>query len=118
MAIQGKIWGTTEFLFSKNNVSIHRICGKKGGYCSKHKHNSRWNKFYVESGILMIEQWNDDIIDVTELKSGESCEVPPEKFHRFTVVENCVAYEIYWVELDDSDILRETHGGIKAGDQT
>ena len=39
MEKQGKVWGGTQLLFSKNNVEIHRIETVSGGYCSKHKHN-------------------------------------------------------------------------------
>ena len=41
MNIQGKVWGSTSNLFSKNNVEINRITCDKGGYCSEHKHESK-----------------------------------------------------------------------------
>jgi quercetin dioxygenase-like cupin family protein len=112
MAKQGKIWGNTESLFNRNNVSIHRIEGQKGGYCSKHRHEAKWNKFYVEAGELKIEQWSGDMVDVTVLKAGESCEVAPGVYHRFSVLRDCVAYEIYWVSLDAEDITRVDQGGV------
>ena len=112
--IQGKVWGQTEKIFARNNVQVHRIEGVAGGYCSKHLHERKHNLFYVDSGRLKIEIWPvaGARPDVTHLASGESCSVPPGVQHRFTVIESCVAYEIYWVELVDPDIVREDHGGI------
>ena len=51
---QGKVWGQTQPLFNKNNVEIHRIETNKGGFCSKHKHEFKYNCFYVEKGKLKI----------------------------------------------------------------
>lgn len=110
---QGKVWGNTELIFSGNNVEVHRIEGVLGGYCSRHVHAHKFNQFFVESGQIRVEQWQDDgACDVTELCAGDSCSVPPGVPHRFTVSQPCVAYEIYWVALDSEDIVRETTGGI------
>ena len=115
MEIQGKVWGITSKLFSKNNVEIHRIVGEKHGYCSKHKHVNKYNMFYVEHGALQIETWKDyGLVDKTILFSGQSCVVEPGQYHRFKVIEDVVAFEIYWVELDGNDIVRADHGGKKA----
>ncbi len=112
---QGKVWGETSLIFAKNNVEIHRLQTKKDGYCSKHKHKHKYNRFYVESGIIEVHvQKNDyDLIDVTTLLPGESTTVKPGEYHWFKVINSGVLYEIYWTELDSSDIERETVGGIK-----
>ena len=55
--IHGKIWGNTESIFDKNNVSVHRIQANKGYMCSKHYHLHKHNMFYVEKGMLKIEVW-------------------------------------------------------------
>ena len=57
---QGKIWGETSPIFNKNNVEIHRIEIKKGGYCSKHKHEHKFNAFFVEKGKLQISVWKNN----------------------------------------------------------
>ena len=41
--ISGKIWGQTELVFANSNIEFHRIDIKKGGTCSKHKHNYKFN---------------------------------------------------------------------------
>jgi quercetin dioxygenase-like cupin family protein len=113
MIKEGKIWGDTIELFNKNNVSIHRINAKKDHFCSKHKHDFKYNIFYVESGKLKIEHWqvDYDLVDITILSAGESCSVPPKHYHRFTALEDTVAYEIYYVELLNNDISRIDCGG-------
>ena len=50
----GKVWGNTKNIFCKNNVEVHRIEAQKGGYSSKHKHNYKYNAFFVERGRLII----------------------------------------------------------------
>ena len=110
---QGKVWGETHPLFSKNNVEIHRIIANKGGYCSIHRHEHKYNKFYIESGSLEIHVWKKDydLCDITVINSGESTTVKPGERHKFVALEDTVAYEIYWVELSESDIIRDNCGG-------
>ena len=113
MNIQGKVWGNTLKLFDKNNVSVHRIHGKKGGYCSKHKHEHKYNLLFVESGSLKIEIWKDyNLVDVTNLCEDQCCIIEPGQFHKFTVQEDAVVVEIYWTELCSKDIVRKDHGGF------
>ena len=52
--ISGKIWGQTELVFANSNIEFHRIDIKKGGTCSKHKHNYKFNGFYCMAGQLLI----------------------------------------------------------------
>lgn len=111
--IQGKVWGNTEPLFCKNNVEMHRIEVVSGHYCSKHCHEYKHNMLYVESGKLKITVWKNDydLVDETFVSSGQSTVVPPKEYHFFEAMEDTIAYEIYWVELNKKDILRENHGG-------
>jgi len=115
MDINGKIWGTTSTIFKSNNVQVTRIVGVAGGYCSKHKHDHKFNKFYVESGRLRILVWKNDydMVDKTVLMSGQSITIKPGEYHRFEVLEdNTIAFEIYWTQLDEDDIVRSDCGGI------
>ena len=106
-----KVWGLTEKLFSKNNVSIHRIEIDKGGYCSQHIHRSKYNMFYVECGKIEVQVFNGDLVDKTVLSTGELTSVPPEKMHMFVGLEDSVVYEIYYTDLVEDDIDRFTVGG-------
>lgn len=116
MKIQGKVWGTTQFIFGNENFEIHRITINKDGFCSTHKHLHKINAFYVESGELeiIIEQTDYDLTDVTVAKAGDLTLVKPNLYHSFRALTDVVAYEIYWTELDYSDIERKTVGGMPA----
>lgn len=111
--IQGKVWGNTEPLFCKNNVEFHRIETNKGGYCSKHCHEHKFNAFYVESGSVKIKVWKNeyDLVDETVITKGQMTTVKPGEYHLFESLEDSVVYEIYWVELSTTDIVRENVGG-------
>lgn len=115
MQVAGKVWGQTSIIFSANNVQVSRIVGKLGGFCSKHHHENKFNMFWVESGKLLIKSWMDySLIDETTLLPTQQCIIPPRIPHMFEVLEdNTIAYEIYWVELDQKDIQRENVGGLK-----
>ena len=112
--VQGKVWGETQPVFELNNVEIHRITIMAGGYCSKHKHAAKYNRFCLISGLLDVEVWKNDysLVDRTQLQQGESMTVPPGEFHRFRAIEPCDCLEIYWVEIRDDDIQREEVGGV------
>ena len=113
---QGKVWGSTELIaLVPGVVEFHRIEAKKGGVCSKHAHQSKTNGFYVESGKLLIREWQNryDLVDETVLEAGDYCTVPPGVFHQFEVLEDCVAFELYYAELVSDDIIRESVGFAK-----
>lgn len=109
----GKVWGETSCIFFQSNVEIHRLTTNKDAYCSKHKHEHKYNKFFVESGVITITVWKNDydLVDVTLLGPGESMVVRPGEYHQFRCREAAVVYEIYWTELEQSDITRESCGG-------
>jgi mannose-6-phosphate isomerase-like protein (cupin superfamily) len=109
---QAKIWGVTNHIWSGNNVEVHRIDIVQGGFCSKHKHLCKYNLFEVERGELMVEIWRQDIIEKTVLRPGDTTIVEPGLYHRFMAATNTVALEIYWVTLNEIDIVRENQGGI------
>jgi mannose-6-phosphate isomerase-like protein (cupin superfamily) len=113
----GKVWGQTELLEANGVLEFHRIEAKAGGVCSKHKHKFKWNGFFVESGKMIIRVWknNYDLVDETVLEAGQYTKVAPGEYHQFEIVEDCVAFELYWAEFDHDDIERETVGFAKDG---
>lgn len=112
MIKQAKVWGDTTKLFSKNNVEIHRLNTKKGGYCSIHHHEFKYNQFYVESGEIEVTIIRDNgIEETTVLKDNEQTTVPPQLKHIFKSNKDSVVYEIYWVIMEGEDIVRDTVGG-------
>ena len=112
--IQGKIWGATRLIFSNDTTEVHRIDIKPGGYCSRHRHKSKSNMFFVELGQLEVLVWRDGKPDTTILHEGEQTTVEAGVTHQFQADRACIAYEIYQVRIDPSDIDRETRGGIHA----
>jgi len=108
----GKIWGQTELIHANGVLEFHRIEYKKDVACSKHKHEFKWNGFFVESGKMMVKVWQKDydLVDETILNPGDFMRVKPGVFHQFIGLEDGVAFELYWAEFDHNDIKRETVG--------
>lgn len=113
----GKIWGSTELIHANGVLEFHRIDFKAGGVCSKHKHQFKWNGFYVVSGKMKIKVWQKDydLIDETVLGPGDFTRVKPGLMHSFEGLEDGVAFELYWAEFNHDDIQRETVGHFKSG---
>ncbi len=113
----GKIWGQTELVHANGVLEFHRIDFKAGGVCSKHKHQFKWNGFYVVSGRMKIRVWQKDydLIDETILGPGDFTRVKPGLMHSFEGLEDGVAFELYWAEFNHDDIQRETVGHFKSG---
>ena len=115
---QGKNWGYTTKFFENAVVSAHHLEIKKGGYCSEHYHEYKYNEFYVISGELEITIRREDdegnkTIDKTILKAGQLSAVSPGFWHMFRGITKCEAIEMYQVLLIDPDIERRTEGGPK-----
>ena len=119
----GKVWGTTQLVHSNSSFEFHRIEAKAGGQCSKHKHQHKWNGFFVESGSLKVRIWKETPsllagesthVDETVLGPGDFLMVKPTEYHQFEAVEDTVAFELYWAEFNHDDIVREDHGKMKS----
>jgi len=113
--IQGKVWGTTRTIFEKNNTMINYLILDKGiSWCSKHHHEHRYNMFYLISGEVKINIWKKDydLVDELILLPEQGTVVSFGEDHSFEVLKDSIMLEIYWVELDPNDIVRDTIGGI------
>lgn len=111
----GKIWGTTESIFSNQFLQVHRIVVKKGGFCSTHSHEFRWNMFLVVRGeiIITVHKREYSLTEETVLKAGDCMTVRPNDPHSFRAVSDAIAFEIYHPEpVRDSDIKRDNVGGM------
>ena len=113
----GKIWGQTELIHANGVLEFHKIDFKAGGVCSKHKHQFKWNGFYVVSGKMKIRVWQKDydLVDETILGPGDFTRVKPGLMHSFEGLEDGVAFELYWAEFNHDDIQRESVGHFKSG---
>ena len=114
-ATQGKFWGPTRCFFENDSSEVHYIEAIKGGYCSRHHHEKKWNRFIVLEGALKVIIYKQDSQDETILTEGMFSDVPPMIDHRFECLENAKALEIYWTDgLDPTDIVRRDSGGLKS----
>jgi len=115
--IAGKCWGDTRVIENRNGVAVHLINVHHGGYCSWHKHASKYNRFVCLHGVMEIQVKKKDynLIDVTRLEAGDSMTVPPGELHSFKALTGAQALEVYWVELTE-DIERISCGGIDHGE--
>ena len=115
--IAGKVWGQTELVHANGVLEFHRIEYKAKGTCSKHKHNFKWNGFFVESGEMIVRVWQNDyeLVDETVLKAGDFTQGKPGVYHQCEGVKDGVAFELYWAEFNHDDIKRETVGYVKNG---
>ena len=111
--ITGKVWGNTSALIQTPLVELHRINIKAGYKCSEHKHEHKWNGFYVISGTLEIHvrKNNYELTDVTVLRAGDFTTVRPGEYHWFSSITDCVALELYYPETLSEDIVRKSVGG-------
>ena len=111
-AIQGKFWGKTQGIFCGPTSEVHYLEIDKGGYSSKHKHENKFNRFFLIEGSLKIIIYRTTGEDVTILSKGQFTDVPPETWHKFECLEDSKCLEVYWVdEIDPNDIERDGVGG-------
>ncbi len=109
----GKRWGTTQCFFEDKYVDINLIRVNKGGYCSKHCHKNKWNRFIVLSGKLKITLYRESGEDATILGIDMATDSPPKILHKFEALEDTIAIEVYWTDgLDPNDITRKDSGGM------
>ena len=116
--IAGKVWGQTELIHANGVLEFHRIDFRAGGVCSKHKHQFKWNGFYVMTGRMKVRVWQkdqQDLVDETILGPGDFTRVKPGLMHSFEGMEDGVAFELYWAEFNHADIRRESVGHFKSG---
>lgn len=102
----GKIWGVTSEIFTNDSTSIHRIEINKNQKCSKHFHEHKYNMFFVETGKIIVYRWEQDAVISSLLKSEESLIISPKIWHQFEALEDSIVYEIYYIKLDNNDIIR------------
>ncbi len=112
MRVAGKVWGHTIQIESNSAVEFHQLLILPGHKCSKHRHQVKFNGFYVQSGVLRVTVWQDDsgTVDETLLRRGDWLVVKPGLYHQFEAVETTEAFELYWTEFLDSDIDRQSFG--------
>lgn len=105
-----KIWGTNTEVFRNDSCSVNVLEVKKGGTCSYHRHQSKYNLFYVLSGSIVI---TTDLGDTT-IREGQTFTVLPRTGHLFRGLEDSRMIEVMFVSYDESDIERLTQGFLNS----
>jgi len=114
--MEEKIWGWVTHIFHSPFTAVSYLKLIKGYRCSQHCHIHRVNQFNLLSGKVLIEEWHGFRIRETIMNPGDSIEVMPNVFHRFTVLENGEMIEVYYTNdgtaVDVNDIERKDTGGL------
>ena len=107
--IFGKQWGQTALITSNKALELHHLHIQAGGRCSKHRHLTKYNGFFVIRGKVCIRVWKADqgLVDETILGPGQFTAVEPPEWHQFEALEDTEALELYWAQFDPTDIERE-----------
>lgn len=109
-----KAWGSANHIFSSPHCAVSILETEAGGYCSRHKHAHRVNRFVVTSGEIDVVEYAEDGQTETTRKRllpGDVVDVDPGVIHRFEVVIPGMVIEVYWsgdgaaVSLDDIERL-------------
>lgn len=103
-----KIWGTTEKVIVTRTTTVHILRVKKGGVCSWHYHDNKYNHFHLISGSFLIRM--EGHILVLD-RPGMSCTIGPgrKSLHEFEAQEDSVVIETCYVnegEINSNDIHR------------
>lgn len=114
--IHHKVWGWTQHIFLSDEVEICRAHIIEGGYCSKHYHKNKTNRFHVLNGVLEIIVYRNGQEEHMTMTTGMTLDIQPKVQHKMVCHEECDFIEIYWSDNDKlrfDDIIREDEGGVK-----
>lgn len=115
--LEEKKWGWKYNLVSSYFFGLDLCYAIKGGYCSRHYHELKANRFLVISGSLEIKFFSDRSKTWTNvvLSSKEDSrirDIYPGVLHQFAAITDCVFLEYENGKCDKDDIFRESEGGI------
>lgn len=113
-----KAWGTTRCIIHNSHYEQHLLEINRGGFCSVHFHQRKWQNLHIISGMLRIRTFNEaGRLQCSQLyRRGEFVVCPPGLRHQFFAPRDCVATEIYtpntrFDTVDPADIVRLSEGG-------
>lgn len=103
-----KSWGIKNQIFRNDLNEISLLELEPNQRCSWHDHQTKFNRFYVISGVLYIKLEDG----TTEVKPGQIFTTVPGEMHEFQTHElPALVIEVMYVKYDDADIRRESIGG-------
>ncbi len=103
-----KTWGEKHNIFQNSLCETSVLHLEPWKRCSWHRHQSKYNLFYVLEGKLIIKLEDGK----AEVKPGQIFTTRPGEWHEFQTNEEPTAIiEVMFVEYDAADIEREKIGG-------
>lgn len=94
-----KVWGTAMHVFNSSFAAVSILQTIAGGYCSRHSHKQRVNRFIVQSGAIDVVEYDaGGDVETSRLRmyAGDVHDVEAEVVHRFEVVVSGVVVEVYF----------------------
>jgi len=103
-----KTWGEKHNFFQNDLCEVSYLELQPQQRCSWHKHQEKYNLFFVVAGTLYIKtEWG-----VAEVKQGGIFTTRPNEYHEFQTHEQpCSVVEVMYVKYNPEDIEREVIGG-------
>jgi mannose-6-phosphate isomerase-like protein (cupin superfamily) len=103
-----KTWGEKKNIFQNDLCEVSVLDLVPNQRCSWHRHQTKFNTFYVIEGELFIKtEWG-----VAQLLPGQDFTTRPMEWHEFQTSKlPCKVIEVMYTQYDAEDIERETLGG-------
>ena len=103
-----KTWGERWLLWANDTAEVSLLDLEPQRRCSWHKHQAKYNLFFVVSGKVHIKTENG----LAHVHEGQVFTTRPGEFHEFqTTDEAATMIEVMYVKYDPEDIQRESLGG-------
>ena len=111
-----KVWGERWLIRKDTTHAVSFLRVQEGYQCSWHKHQTKYNKFVVTRGRIIITVEELGEIQRVLLGPGEMFTTRPGQWHKFESYTGNADYisemiEEMYVEYDESDIERKELGG-------
>lgn len=105
---QFKSWGEKWSIFLNDTCEVSVLYLSALNRCSWHKHQSKYNLFFVVQGTIEIKtEWGIATVDQCQIFTTK-----PGEWHEFrTTNSDAIVIECMYVQYDHSDIERATLGG-------
>ena len=113
-----KVWGFKYRLLETATTVVDVLTLKKGGFCSWHYHDFKYNLFIVLEGKVNIVRDTKKGVKTKTLLKGEYLAIPPKIQHQFVAKEKSKIMEVMYTNpvLED-DIIRLKQGGLIIDDE-
>ena len=108
-----KVWGYKYRLLETATTVVDVLTLKKGGFCSWHYHEFKYNMFIVLEGKVNIVRDTKKGVKTITLLKGEYYAVNPKIQHQFVSKQKSKMMEVMYTNpvLED-DIIRLRQGGL------